>query len=298
MSLGAKYLSFFLLLSIGLMGQVAEEVEITEATDPDDIMIFDQSDISSSSMLKEKIMSQRRILEYPVTREADIFWEKYIWGVIDTREKMNLTFTSPHSPFFKLMVDAIGNSDIVAYTDDTFEEIIDQDAVNQMLFTTETTTVVNPETYEEEVKTVTNEMDYNSVKKFRIKEVWFFDKKSSVMRVRIVGIAPLQDKSNETGEITYEEPLFWIYWPQARHYFARHKAYTVGNDANTISWDDYLEMRYFSYYITKESNTRDVAIKNLPFYQGDDIKSKRMRMLKSMHIKEEIFNFEHDLWSY
>ena len=58
----------------------------------------------------------------------------------------------------------------------------------------------------------------NSVKKWRLKEEWFFDKQRSVMDVRILGIAPLQEDRDEVnGQLlgTFS-PLFWVYFPEAR----------------------------------------------------------------------------------
>ena len=39
----------------------------------------------------------------------------------------------------------------------------------------------------------------NTVKKWRLKEEWFFDKQRSVMDVRIIGLAPLQEDRDEVN---------------------------------------------------------------------------------------------------
>ena len=43
-------------------------------------------------IVEKRIIDDRRVLPYQPLREADIFWEKRIWRVIDIREKMNLPF--------------------------------------------------------------------------------------------------------------------------------------------------------------------------------------------------------------
>ena len=86
-----------------------------------------------------------------------------------------------------------------------------------------------------------------------MKEVWFFDEESSTLQVRILGIAPLIDKTDENGNFLYEKPMFWVYYPQAREILARERVFNIGNDASAITWEDLMEMRYFSSYIFKES---------------------------------------------
>ena len=71
---------------------------------------------------------------------------------------------------------------------------------------------------------------------------------------------------------------------------ANEQAYMVGNDAAPISWEDILEMRYFSSYIYKESNVQDRRLED--YLTGVD------KLVEAKRIKNEIFNFEHDLWSY
>ena len=57
-----------------------------------------------------------------------------------------------------------------------------------------------------------------------------------------------------------------------------------------MSWDDMFQMRLFSSVIIKESNVFDRRIQE--YATGLDA------LRESDRIKEDIFNFEHDLWSY
>ena len=58
----------------------------------------------------------------------------------------------------------------------------------------------------------------------------------------------------------------------------------------TESWDDIFEARLFASYIYKEDNVYDRKIQE--YATGKDA------LYESERIKEELFNFEHDLWSY
>lgn len=258
---------------------------LTESSDPNAGKPLD--DITQKS-----ITTERQVLGYDHVREADIFWEKRIWRVIDIREKMNLPFAYPERPFFSILMDAATAGEITVYSteDDKFSSQLTPDEVASMGATIDTVITFDPETYEEQIQVVRNDINPEDVKRFRMKEVWFFDEESSTLQVRILGIAPLIDKTDENGNFLYEKPMFWVYYPEARETLARERVFNIGNDASAITWEDLMEMRYFSSYIFKESNVRDRRIQD--YLTGVDI------LLEADKIKQEIFNFEHDLWSY
>ena len=60
--------------------------------------------------------------------------------------------------------------------------------------------------------------DRNTIKKWRLKEEWFFDKQRSVMDVRIIGLAPLQEDRDEVTNklLGTFSPIFWVHFPEAR----------------------------------------------------------------------------------
>ena len=296
-----KAVKFFLLL-LGMsisslsIAQIAEEI-VTESSQPEEleeVIITPLNDI-----VEKKIMQERFILPYEPIREADLFWEKRIWRVLDIREKQNRPFAYPEAPFFKILTEAIDGGAITAYMDEDFTAPMTNDDLNGILFSIDTTFVTNPDTYEDEMVIVQNEINFEDIKRFRIKEIWFFDEESSTMKVRVLGVAPVRDRYDDnTGEFLFEEPLFWAYYPDTREYLARQKVYIPGNDANPLSWEDFFEMRPFSSYIYKESNVDDYRLQDYPSLSGDDMYSGIQRLLESEKIKASIFNFEHDLWSY
>ena len=180
------------------------------------------------------------VLPYQPIREADILWEKRIWRVVDVREKMNLPFTAPESPLFKILSDAALAGDLSVYSteDDKFSKRLSTTAIRELLFKRDTIVIFEPEHYTETVKIVENETNWENVKRFRIKESWFFDTKTSTLRNRILGIAPIIEERDEEGNFRFEKPLFWVYYPAARPLLARHKAITHGENASaTTTWE-------------------------------------------------------------
>lgn len=243
---------------------------------------------------EREVIRDRKILAYQPIREADILWEKRIWRVIDVREKMNLPFAAPESPLFKVLSDAVLAGELPAYSteDDKFTKRLSPADVRGLLFKKDTILVINdPEGWEEELKVVENETNWEDIKRFRIKESWFFDAKTSTLRHRILGIAPIIDVRDEEGNFRYEMPLFWVYYPGAREYLAQHKAITHGeNWSATTTWEDIFEKRYFASYITKENNIQDLRLQEM--YTGVDL------LMESDKIKNELFSREHDMWSF
>ncbi len=155
---------------------------------------------------------------------------------------------------------------------------------------TDTVVTFDPVTYEEKIQVVTNELNPEDIKRFRIKEIWFFDEESSTLQVRILGIAPLKDEFDENGNYLYELPMFWVYYPDARKVLAREEVFAYGNDTALRTWEDVFESRFFSSYIYKESNVFDRRLQD--YLTGNDL------LMEADKIKMEIFNFEHDLWEY
>jgi gliding motility associated protien GldN len=193
-------------------------------------------------------------------------------------------------PFFEIIKKAAMNGEVTLYsaTDDKFsEKIVDYEGIFSRR---DTTTIINPYTYEDSVVVYEDETNYEDIKRFRIKEVWYFDEATSTLKVRILGIAALKDIFDENGNFRYEKPLFWIYYPHFRNVLARNEVYLSGNDYQQLSWDDLFEMRYFSSVIYKEGNVYDRRIKD--YMEGLD------GLLEADKIKKELFNFEQDLWSY
>lgn len=279
---------FGLVLLLGFCNATnAQEPEniLTESSDPTAGQPLD-------GVVSKRITEEKRLIPYDHVREADIFWEKRIWRVIDIREKMNLPFAYPERPFFTILMDAAISEEITVYSteDDKFTAPLTPDEVASMGATIDTVITFDPETYEEQMQVVRNDINPEDVKRFRLKEVWFFDEETSTLQVRILGIAPLIDKTDDNGNFLYEKPMFWVYYPEARNILSRERVFNVGNDASPITWEDLMEMRFFASYVYKESNVRDRRLQD--YLTGVDL------LLEADKIKQEIFNFEHDLWSY
>ncbi len=241
-------------------------------------------------IVPRKIMKERRVLAYQPLREADIFWEKRVWRVLDVREKMNQPFLYPQAPFFQIIVAAAEAGELNLYRTDDDKFTYQLDNLEGVLYKTDTIETMDPVDYTTTIEVIRDDIFYEDIKRFRIKEVWFFDENTANMQVRILGIAPLIEVTDDRDNFLYEKPLFWVYYPQLREVLAREQVFNIGNDASLVSWEDLFERRQFASTIYKSSNVLDARLQDM--YSGID------QLLEADKIKQEIFNFEHDLWSY
>ena len=287
-----SFLAFLIgVLALGFSTRInaqAETTIITESSDPVEDTYLDD-------VVRRTMIYENRVLPYEPLREADIPWEKRVWRVIDVREKLNLPFIYPPQPFFTILAEAAKSGEIKVFKDETFREMMTPEEVMSKLVITDTSLVFNPDTYEDEVVITNSPINPEDIQKYRVKEMWFFDEEASRMGVRILGIAPIKDYIDEsTGEFKYAIPMFWVYYPEAREALSRYYVFNEANDAAPSTWYDLFERRQFSSYIYKASNVLDLRLED--YYSGVD--QGIDRLMESNAIKMELFNWEHDLWSY
>ncbi|WP_264552124.1 gliding motility protein GldN [Flavobacterium sp. N2038] len=132
------------------------------------------------------------------------------------------------------------------------------------------------------------------VTQYKIKGYWYFDKRQSDLKYRLLGICPVTPDvyTMNSDEKDYIE-LFWVFFPNAREVLHEGKAFNDKNSAIPISFDQILNSRRFNAVIYKEENMYgDREIKE---YMKDNAQAQ---LLESERVKEKIRNFEEDMWNY
>ena len=242
----------------------------------------------------------RQPVPYVFVREADVFFSKRIWRIIDLREKINHPLYYPverinnRRSIMQVMLDGIAEGSLTAYeaTSDEFLIPMPTEQALSILYDTIKKQLQRTEPpYDWYDTTYVEKFNTGDVKQLRVKEDWFFDKQRSVMDVRILGICPIIDDIDiSTGIARGKKPLFWIYFPEARPVFAQVEVFNRQNNAERRTLDDIFFKRLFGSYIYKEENVYDRFINE--YSKGLDA------LLESERIKNELFLFEHDLWEY
>ncbi|OAZ03069.1 hypothetical protein FLB_27440 [Flavobacterium succinicans] len=132
------------------------------------------------------------------------------------------------------------------------------------------------------------------VSQYKIKGFWYFDKRQSELKYRLLGICPVTPDvySMNSDEKDYIE-LFWVFFPAAREVLHEAKAFNDKNSSMPISFDQILNSRRFNGVVYKEENV--YGDRTVEEYMKDNSQNQ---LLESERIKEKIRNFEQDMWNY
>ncbi|HNR16998.1 MAG TPA: gliding motility protein GldN [Chitinophagaceae bacterium] len=249
-------------------------------------------------------LTQRTPLIYEHLRWDDALYAEKVWRELDLREKMNKIFMyeavddNGSQIFVNMLMKAVQTGEVTAFSDDRFTTPLAIADVQQLTSgKLDTFPIYDTKQIDKIVgwNVTRASFDAKSVTRIRLKEEWVFDRESSRMFVRILGIGLLKTEyiPNTTKE-RGTSSLFWVYYPDLRPMLVKAEVYNPKNMGQSrMTWEELFESRMFSSYIVKSTldNPGNKMIRN---YINDPI----LRLLEGENIKEKIFNFEQDLWSY
>ncbi|RYZ28356.1 MAG: gliding motility protein GldN [Chitinophagaceae bacterium] len=254
---------------------------------------------------RDSILNERTPLTYEFLRLDDALYAEKVWRELDLREKMNQTFLykgqedNGDQNFISILLKAVQDGKVTAFDDERFTTPLSLDEVGKRASGGSNDTIpitdINDMSKVVKLKVVKKAFNPEDIKKFRLKEEWIFDRESSRMVCRIIGIAPLKSEFVEgTRKELGSSVMFWVYYPDLRPTLARYEVYNSKNmGAQRMTWEELFEARMFSSYITKSTldNPGNKTIRQM-------IKDPILALLEGDNIKERIFNYEQDLWSY
>jgi gliding motility associated protien GldN len=285
---------------------VAKPVVVLEA----DIKLdTPRKSLRNDAAIELNLVKDRTPLAYEHIREDDAVYRQRVWREIDVHQKMNLPFVYKASEdngnqrFISILLNLIKSGEITAFdatVDDRFTTPMTFKQIAEMMIGKPKTIqipdfVQDPDGSKGIMKDTTIMADFNpdQVERYEIKEEWVFDKESSRMHVRILGIAPLKSIVEADGSLRAVTPVFWVYYPDMRPMLAKYEAYNGKNFGARMSWEELFESRMFASRVIKSTidNPGDLFIDG---YVKDPI----LQLLEGDDMKEKIFNYEQDLWSY
>ncbi|MCU0422188.1 MAG: gliding motility protein GldN [Bacteroidia bacterium] len=253
-------------------------------------------------------VTERKVIDWPYLREADVMWARRIWRVIDTREKQNQPMRWPKNPLNVILYNAIMSNKLIPYINDSLTSYrTAEEFKNFYAYKKPVTRLIDPNGDPDDptnviIDSVDVQMVPEDIKKYKIVEDWIFDKKESRMYVRIIAIGILvapQREGVEVGEVDwawlkYHKDVSDADLSDVREVLVNMEVFNRQNDAARLTYDDWFEQRLFSSYIIKEANPYDRAINEFEDFKDDKIAA----LLESERIKQELFEKEHDLWEY
>ena len=248
-------------------------------------------------------LMERTPLPYEHLRWDDALFAEKVWREIDLREKINQVFRyeaqddNGSQIFVDMLLKAVNSGEITAFSDDRFSTPMSLNEISDLTQGTADTvaqTDINDPSKVIKYVVTKASFDPKSVVKIRIKEEWVFDREASRMFVRVLGIAPLKTLFLPNGQERGTTAMFWVYYPDLRPMLAKYEVYNPKNmGMGRMTWEELFESRLFSSYIVK-STLDNPGNKNIRSYVKDPI----LALLEGDNIKDRIFNYEQDLWSY
>lgn len=280
-------------------GNIPIRVDSSGVTDGGEV----KKSLRNDNAFDKSNINDRTPLPYEHLRWDDALFAEKVWREIDLREKINKPFTyeaesdNGSQVFVNMLLKAVNSGQVTAFTDERFTTPMSAQEFSQLTVgsadTVARTDINDPNKIVEYVVTRAS-FDAKSITKLRIKEEWVFDREASRMFVRILGICPLKTQYLPNGKERGVTPMFWIYYPDLRPFLAKYEVYNSKNMGNArMTWEELFESRMFGSYIIK-STFDNAANKSIKGYIKDPI----LQLLEGDNIKEKIFNYEQDLWSY
>src|SRR5690606_7557901 len=292
---------------IGLLGalpvSMVAQANILNAKVPQDIGKKTQSQIEQDGDVP---------LKYGYVDDRDILWSKTVWETIDLDERVNFPLYYPtdtigigadRRSLYHVLMKNIRNGNLTeVYADSYFTEKRKLSDLSATLSKVDTTDLgyeqmnageqISPEFINQRDLTAAD------IEEYRIKGIWFFDKRQGELKYRLLGVAPvapdvnfIDNETMDPGENKVE--LFWVWYPAARQVLHQAKVYNQENSARPISFDMLLNARRFNAVIYKEENVHED--RKIDEYIFDN---SLFQLLESKRIKEAIRDREQDMWAY
>jgi gliding motility associated protien GldN len=291
----------FLMIIISLLGGVSSfaQSNLLNAKIPEEI------GLKSAAQL---ISDNDKPLTYGYVHDRDVLMGKMVWEIIDLSEKINFPLYFPidtanigsdRRSLYDVLTRAIKSGEIVdVYSDSYFNTKKSYRDIQSSLTRIDTTDAgreqINAGMQVSTEYVLRSDLTAQDVTQYKIKGFWYFDKRQSELKYRLLGICPVTPDvyTMNSDEKDYIE-LFWIFFPSARDVLHEAKAFNDKNSAMPISFDQILNSRHFNSIIYKEENVYgDREIKD---YMRDNAQNQ---LLEAERVKEKIRDFESDMWNY
>jgi gliding motility associated protien GldN len=291
----------FLIIAISLIGGVASYAQsnLLNAKIPEEIGLKTPAQLISDN---------DKPLAYGYVHDRDVLMGKMVWEIIDLSEKINFPLYFPvdtanigadRRSLYDVLTRAIKSGEISeVYSDSyfntkkTFKDI--QASLSRIDTTDAGREQINAGQKVSQEYILRSDLTAQDVTQYKIKGFWYFDKRQSELKYRLLAICPVTPDvyTMNSEEKDYIE-LFWIFFPDAREVLHEAKAFNNKNSAMPVSFDQILNSRRFNSVIYKEENVYgDREIKE---YMKDNAQSQ---LLEAERVKEKIRDFESDMWNY
>jgi gliding motility associated protien GldN len=255
-------------------------------------------------------------LPYGYVHDRDVLMGKTTWEYVDLDERINFPMYYPvdtafvgkdRRSLFQVLLNNIKSGKITeVYGDDYFNSKKTLKDMESVFKYTDTVPAgideynTDIEGYKSGKKVLdkqyinVTELAASDVNGYRIKGFWYFDKRQSELKYRLLAICPVAVEARDKAKGNIETiDLFWVYYPSVRDVLHDSKAFNNRNSAMPITFDQLLNSRHFNGVIYKEENV--YGDREIQDYMKDNA---QMQLLESERVKDKIRDFEQDMWTY
>lgn len=233
--------------------------------------------------------------------ENDIAFSRIIFEEIDLKENSNQVYycytneiNNPCKSLYQVLLEGIRNYKIKAYADDNFTLNLDLIALEKRLSKNELSEI-GKEIFNQGKAPQSQHYDRYEIKssdieKFKIKGIWYFDRRIGEMSYKILALAPVGPDIYQMGEDLHDSlekvTLFWVWYPGARELLDKAKT-SIGYGSIKASFEELLSARKFTPLTSKENSSKKDLNQN-------DFGSKSKKLEK---IEEEITQKAQQIWN-
>jgi gliding motility associated protien GldN len=255
-------------------------------------------------------------LPYGFVADRDILMGKVVWEIIDLDERINFPLYFPvdtanigsdRRSLFHVLMKAIKDSTLTeVYADSYFNTKRTLKELENSFKFRDTVDAGRDEinTFYDDYMSGAKVLDLQFIDErllssqdvvgYRIKGLWYFDKRQGELKYRMIGICPVATEARDIGnDDAVPIELFWIYFPAARDILNMSYAFNDKNSAMPISFDRLLNSRRFNAVIYQEENV--YGDREIEKYMKDNA---QMQLLEAERVKDKIRDFEQDMWNY
>jgi gliding motility associated protien GldN len=291
----------FLIVMISFLGSLASYAQpnLLNAKIPEEIGLKSDAQLISDN---------DKPLEYGYVDDRDVLMGKTVWEIIDLSERINFPLYFPidtanigsdRRSLYDVLTRAIRSGEISeVYSDSYFNTKKSYKDIQASLTRIDTT-----DTGREQINAgiaispeyiIKQDLTSQDVTQYKIKGYWYFDKRQSELKYRLLGICPVTPDvyTMNSDEKDYIE-LFWVFFPSSRDVLHEAKSFNDKNSAMPISFDQILNSRRFNAVIYQEENV--YGDRTIVSYMKDNAQNQ---LLEAERVKDKIRDFEEDMWNY
>ena len=249
-------------------------------------------------------LSARALARYPRTNALpdDLIWTREIYRTIDLTDGVNGALYYPVEPIgdrmnmFSLIFKLLGSKKIPAYeyqldgverltpsAEVSFKDILDRFDIyyqeKKLRNRQDSVLIIDP-----------SDVPSADVLSYFIKEVWYFDQRTSTYGSMITAICPVMHRSEAFSTDRVKLPMFWINYQDLSPYLAgtRVMASDVNHTMNR-SMEDFFTAKQYKGDIYKTTNLQNLSLAH--YCETDSAMVKEQNRIES-----ELVQFENNLY--